>query len=102
MIIIIFSVALAVYAIAYAMMRISGRSTPTPDIPYYCVREDYYRRACVVAGCRYVGIQEGGMFNLVLFNSPRTGSTLALKEDEFSATAVRERIKTHEAKWGMT
>jgi hypothetical protein len=48
-------------------------------------------RACVEEGGGiWVGIQSG---TLVLFNSKKTGSTLALKTTEITPEAVRRRIK---------
>lgn len=49
------------------------------------------------AGGQWVGVQEGLGFggpDLVLFNSKRTKSTLALPDDEFfTVAAVQERIR---------
>ena len=40
------------------------------------------------------GIYVAGMFGpLVLFNSPKTGSTLALQENLLTSSAVRNRIR---------
>jgi hypothetical protein len=53
-------------------------------------------RACVEEGGGiWVGIQkeEGMLYDLVLFNSPKTGSTLALKTTVITPEAVRRRIK---------
>jgi len=64
---------------------------------------DYYRRAVEVAGGQYVGVQEvEGMDSLVLFNSPKTGSTLAVKESNFTSVAVQNRIEQHESEWGIS
>jgi hypothetical protein len=68
--------------------------------------EAYYRRAVEVAGGIYVGIQEGESDGeksdgLVLFNSPKTGSTLAVKEENFTAVAVQNRLDRHEQEWGI-
>ena len=76
-----------------------GRKTPKP-VDTRAELEAYYRRGVEVAGGEYVGIQEGGTFNLVLFSSLKTGSTLAVKEKDFTAVAVQNRIKQHEAEWG--
>ena len=64
------------------------------------VRRDS-KKAVVDGGGIWVGIQEceGFPYNLVLFNSPTTGSTLALKTSEITAEAVRERIKTSDKKF---
>jgi hypothetical protein len=72
---------------------------------FHSERETYYRCVVEVAGGQYVGIQEGvseGVKNdgLVLFNSPKTGSTLAVKEKDFTAVVVENRLKHHEHKWG--
>ena len=53
-------------------------------------------RTCVKEGGGiWVGIQkeEGMLYDLVLFNSPKTGSTLALKTTVITPEAVRRRIK---------
>lgn len=48
------------------------------------------------------GVYVPGMFgNLVLFNSPATGSTLALPESELTADRVREHIAESNAKFGV-
>lgn len=45
-------------------------------------------------GGEYVGIQDGGPYcKLVLFNSPQTGSTLALKTTVITPDLVRDKIK---------
>jgi hypothetical protein len=69
--------------------------------PAYTKSDDaYFRRAVEVAGGVYVGIQECGdaptVNDLVLFNSPKTGSTLALKVKDFTAQGVANRIEAHE------
>src|ERR1700677_1126410 len=76
-----------------------GRKTPKP-VDTRAELEAYYRRGVEVAGGQYVGIQEGGIHNLVLFNRPKTGSTLAVRESYFSATAVQNRLEQHEQEWG--
>jgi len=64
----------------------------------------------VVAGCKaaveegggiWVGVQEceGMLYSLALFNSRRTGSTLALKTTEITPELVRSHIRKHEALW---
>jgi hypothetical protein len=50
-------------------------------------------KAVAEGGGIWVGIQEGGLYNLVLFNSPLSGSTLALPTTEITAEAVRLRIE---------
>jgi len=47
-------------------------------------------------GGHYVGM----MGNLVLFNSPTTGSTLALKESDLTSDAVRKQITESNLKFG--
>jgi hypothetical protein len=59
-------------------------------------------RACVEEGGGvWVGIQEeeGMLYDLVLFNSPKTGSTLALKTTVITPEAVCHRIKNSNAKF---
>ena len=76
------------------LRRIDYRSVPELD------GSGYYRRACEVAGAEYVGIQEvEGGDNLVLFNSRKTGSTLAVKEKNFTTVAVENRLDAHEYEW---
>lgn len=95
----VLGVAAVVYLFGVAavckFMDICKKPTPKPDL------NAYYRRAVEVAGGQYVGIQEGGTFNLVLFNSPKTGSTLAVKEKDFTAVAVQNRLEQHEQEWGI-
>ncbi|PWT76225.1 MAG: hypothetical protein C5B59_07075 [Bacteroidetes bacterium] len=62
-------------------------------------------RACVEEGEGiWVGIQEGeGLYtDLVLFNSPQTGSTLALKTTEITPEKVREKIRRSDAAFRRT
>ena len=48
------------------------------------------------------GIYVAGMFgDLVLFNSPATGSTLALPESQLTAERVAEHIAESNAKFGV-
>ena len=49
----------------------------------------------------WVGIQEceGWPYDLVLFNSPKTGSTLALSTVKISAQAVWEHIHASNRQW---
>jgi hypothetical protein len=82
------------WAIAFicGFMRICKKPVPKLE------GSDYYRRACDVAGAKYVGIQEvEGGDDLVLFNSPKTGSTLAVKEKDFTVVAVENRLEAHNA-----
>lgn len=57
-------------------------------------------RACVEEGGGiWVGIQEcvGQLHDLALFNSPQTGSTLALKTTEITPELVRQKIRRSNA-----
>jgi hypothetical protein len=58
-----------------------------------------YPRIVSQAGGVYVGIQaaDDARNNLVLFNSPVTGSTLAIKESAFCYINVVKRLELHEA-----
>jgi hypothetical protein len=56
------------------------------------------------AGAIWVGVQEGdGLYtDLVLFNSPQTGSTLALKDNEFfTIQAVQEKLAASNLTFGI-
>jgi hypothetical protein len=79
------------------VLQYCGRETPAVDM------DAYYRRAVTVAGGVYVGIQEcdDPSLNCVLFNHPHTGSTLAVKESDFTAVAVENKLNAHEAQWGI-
>ena len=58
------------------------------------VYANYFRQPVEDGGGIFVGIQEceGRNYDLVLFNSPTTGSTLALKTDRITSHAVWNRI----------
>jgi hypothetical protein len=77
-------------------MAKSCGTTNTPDITS---SESLARLAVKDGGGRWVGIQEceGMAYDLVLFNSPVTGSTLALKTSDISADSVRRRIEESNA-----
>lgn len=64
--------------------------------------EEYVKEQVKDAGGQYVGVQdcEGMKYDLVLFNSPKTGSTLTVKTtvDDIRA-AVADRLETHEEEW---
>jgi hypothetical protein len=78
-----------------------GSKTPKP-VDTRAELEAYYRRGVEVAGGVYVGIQEiEGESGLVLFNHPKTGSTLAVSEKNFTAVAVENRLGQHEVEWGV-
>ena len=53
------------------------------------------RAAVEEGGGIWVGIMEcaGFLYDIVYFNSPKTGTTLALKTTEITPEAVRRRIK---------
>jgi hypothetical protein len=65
------------------------------------VEQAYFRRIVADGGGVYVGIQEGLAYDLVLFNSPKTGTTLALKYP-ITSTRVREHIQESNRRWGRT
>ncbi len=60
-----------------------------------------YEEMCFLGGGSYRGLQEGmkeiGLETLVLFNSPATGTTLALPTTQMSACNVRTRIAESDA-----
>ncbi len=69
------------------------------------VYETYLRRQVEQGGGEYVGIQEyeGARYDLVLFNSPRTGSTLAVKSNiDNLAGAVRRRMDASNKEWSKS
>ena len=57
------------------------------------------RPAVEPGGGVWVGIQDGGPYLLVLFNSPKTGSTLALKASGLTASKVRAHISSSNKKF---
>jgi hypothetical protein len=66
------------------------------------VEQSYFRRIVTEGGGDYVGIQEweGKPYDLLLFNSKRTGSTLALKTTGcVTSEVVAARIHEHEREW---
>jgi hypothetical protein len=65
------------------------------DTPEVYTSESLARRAVVEGGGQWVGIQEceAVSYTLILFKSPTTHSTLALRSDEISAKKVAQRIK---------
>jgi hypothetical protein len=70
------------------------------DGAWQVVPQTKYPETVRIAGGTYVGIQEvDGADNLVLFNSPKTGSTLAVRESDFCYIAVVKRLEAHEAQW---
>jgi hypothetical protein len=68
----------------------SRRRNVTLDKTY----DKYFRRFVEDGGGQWVGIQEceGRDYDLILFNSPKTGSTLALRTTEVTAQRVWESI----------
>ena len=58
-------------------------------------RENSFRAAVVQGGGTYVGESLG----LILFNSPATGSTLALPPEQCTAFEVRKHIKESDEKF---
>ena len=54
----------------------------------------YFRNIVESGGGIWVGVQEwkGKPYDLIMFNSPTTGTTLALRSDKIDATAVGKRI----------
>lgn len=75
-------------------------SKPMPSIT---TSESLHRLAVKDGGGKYVGIQEceGVDYDLVLFNSPTTGSTLALKTSEITAAKVAKRIEDSDAAFNL-
>ena len=73
------------------------RQTSVPPTPESS--ESLARLAVKNGGGQWVGIQEaeGMPYDLVLFNAPVTGSTLALKTSEITADSVRRRIEESNA-----
>jgi hypothetical protein len=65
------------------------------------VQYDEHRLRQIVGegGGQYVGIQEGLAYDLVLFNSCVTGSTLALRVEDVTPQKVHDHIAAHEALW---
>lgn len=80
-----------------SLLGISKKPAPLPPR----VREEYFRKLVEEGGGQWVGTQEceGLPYDLILFNSRKTGSTLAVKTTAMSATAVRERLHDHESEW---
>lgn len=63
--------------------------------------ENYFRKEVEAGGGVWVGIQEceGWPYDLVLFNSPKTGSTLALSTAKISGQAVLDHIHASNRQW---
>jgi hypothetical protein len=63
---------------------------------------EYLKEQVEDAKAEYVGIQEceGVGYDLVLFNSPKTGSTLAVKSNvDDVRDAVAKRLAAHDRDW---
>jgi FKBP-type peptidyl-prolyl cis-trans isomerase 2 len=63
---------------------------------------EYLKEQVEDAKATYVGIQEceGMPYDLVLFNHPKTGSTLAVKSNvDDVRDAVAKRLAAHEKSW---
>lgn len=87
-----------VYAFIVVIAGRFCRMTSMPASPAVHTSESLARLAVKDGGGQWVGIQEaeGMPYDLILFNSPTTGSTLALKSHvgcEITADKVRQRIK---------
>jgi len=64
--------------------------------------ERYFRQMVEAGGGQWVGVQEweGKPYDLIMFNSPTTGTTLALRSDQIDAASVAERISESDEKFG--
>lgn len=82
-----------------------GAESGTLELDELILTEQQIACVVVAGGGRYVGLLEkipGKMETVILFNSPKTGTTLGLRVSRFNVEAVRERIgKSDElfAKW---
>ena len=66
---------------------------------------EHLKRHVLAGGGEWVGVQESvpPAPNLVLFNSPTTGSTLSLPDtEEFTAARVHEKILWSDASFGKS
>jgi hypothetical protein len=77
------------------------RQTSVPPTPESS--ESLARLAVKNGGGQWVGIQEaeGLPYDLILFNSSQTGSTLGLKTTEITADNVRRRIEESDAAFNV-
>ena len=72
------------------------KTKQVPAVPRDCNVIDTRHETMVAAGGgKYVGFSMG----LILFNSPKTGSTLALPADQLTAEAVKKHIEESNAKF---
>ena len=60
------------------------------------------RAAVEEGGGIWIGIQSGGKYDLALFNSPKTGSTLGLRTSEVTPELVRAKIKASDKAFKTT
>ena len=92
-----------IYALIVAFAGKFCRQTSVPATPAVETSESLARLAVKNGGGQWVGIQEaeGMPYDLVLFNSPVTGSTLALKTSELTADGVRRRIEESDAAFNV-
>lgn len=87
-------------SILYALIvAFAGKFCKQSSMPSINTSESLARLAVKDGGGQWVGIQEyeGMPYDLVLFNSPATNSTLALKTSEITADSVRRRIEESDA-----
>lgn len=83
-----------------AIKRSPAEGTVKQDLD--TVHDKYYRKIVESVGGQWVGIQETGMDeDLVLFNSLKTGSTLAVKTSACNEETVANRLAMHEDNWGQ-
>jgi hypothetical protein len=55
--------------------------------------EQTYRSILAAQGAEFRGVQPGPRETLILFADPRSGSTLAVAESEFTPEAVSNRLE---------
>lgn len=89
-------------SIIYALFSVLVEVRKRP-VPAVSTSESLARLAVKNGGGQWVGVQEneGMPYDLVLFNSPKTGSTLALKDSDITAEGVRRSIKESDAKFDI-
>lgn len=77
------------------IVAFAGKFCKQSSMPSINTSESLARLAVKDGGGTWVGIQEyeGMPYDFVLFNSPQTGSTLAVKTSDISADSVRRRIE---------
>ena len=92
-----------IYAFIVVFVGKFCRQTSVPVTPAVEASESLARLAVKDGGGHWVGIQECERlpYDLVLFNSPGTGSTLALKTSEITADSVRRRIEESDAAFNV-